>query len=94
MRMEQVIDGLQFPEGPVAMADGSVVLVEMRRRTLTRVTPEGRRETIAELGGGPNGAAIGPDGCLSRAVRTSSYRFQIPLRRTSALVERTCAMPG
>ena len=32
MNQEQVIDGLQFPEGPVAMADGSVVLVEMRRR--------------------------------------------------------------
>jgi gluconolactonase len=61
MNREEVIDGLQFPEGPVAMADGSVVLVEMRRRTLTRVTADGRRETIAELGGGPNGAAIGPD---------------------------------
>jgi gluconolactonase len=62
MQMQEVIDGLQFPEGPVAMADGSVVLVEMRRGTLTRVTADGRRETIAQLGGGPNGAAIGPDG--------------------------------
>jgi len=62
--MQQVAQGLQFPEGPVAMADGSVVLVEIRRGTLTRVTPEGRRQTIAELGGGPNGAAIGPDGAV------------------------------
>jgi gluconolactonase len=62
--VEQVAAGLQFPEGPIAMADGSVVLVEIRRRTLTRVTPDGRRETIAELGGGPNGAAIGPDGAV------------------------------
>ena len=60
--MKEVASGLQFPEGPIAMADGSVVLVEIRRGTLTRVTPDGRRETIAELGGGPNGAAIGPDG--------------------------------
>ena len=51
MQMQAVTDGLRFPEGPVAMADGSVVLVEMRRGTLTRVTPEGRRETIAHLGG-------------------------------------------
>src|SRR5215467_6534507 len=63
-RMQQVAEGLHFPEGPVAMADGSVVLVEIRRGTLTRVTPNGRRETLAELGGGPNGAAIGPDGAV------------------------------
>jgi gluconolactonase len=62
--MQQVADGLQFPEGPIAMADGSVVLVEIRRGTLTRVTPDGRRATLAELGGGPNGAAIGPDGAV------------------------------
>jgi gluconolactonase len=62
--MQEVAQGLHFPEGPVAMADGSVVLVEIRRGTLTRVTPDGRRETLAELGGGPNGAAIGPDGAV------------------------------
>ena len=41
---------------------GSVVLVEIGRGTLTRVMPNGAVEVIAELGGGPNGAAIGPDG--------------------------------
>ncbi len=64
MDIELVCEGLQFPEGPIAMADGSIVLVEIQRRTLTRVTPDGRRETIAECGGGPNGAAIGPDGAV------------------------------
>ena len=62
--IELLASGLQFPEGPVALADGSVVLVEIRRGTLTRITPDGRRETIAQLGGGPNGAAIGPDGAV------------------------------
>ena len=62
MDIELVAEGLHFPEGPIAMADGSVVLVEIRRGTLTRVTPDGKRRTIADLGGGPNGAAIGPDG--------------------------------
>jgi gluconolactonase len=62
--MQQVAQALQFPEGPIAMVDGSIVLVEIRRGTLTRVTPDGRRETIADLGGGPNGAAIGPDGAV------------------------------
>jgi gluconolactonase len=64
MQFEIVTDGLQFPEGPIAMADGSVLLVEIRRQTLTRVLPNGRQEVVAELGGGPNGAAIGPDGAV------------------------------
>lgn len=56
--------GLGFPEGPVAMADGSVVLVEIRRGTLSRCSPDGEISVIAELGGGPNGAAVGPDGAI------------------------------
>src|SRR5438046_8788295 len=54
--------GLEFPEGPVAMPDGSVVLVEIRGRRLTRVWPDGRKQVVAEMPGGPNGAALGPDG--------------------------------
>ena len=64
MDFEVVAEGLQFPEGPIAMADGSVVLVEIRRQTLTRVRPDGGTEVIAQLGGGPNGAAVGPDGAV------------------------------
>ena len=64
MDFEVVTEGLQFPEGPIAMGDGSVVLVEIRRQTLTRVAPDGRQDVIARLGGGPNGAAIGPDGAV------------------------------
>lgn len=59
---ETLADGLRFPEGPVALSDGSVLMVEIERRTLTRVDPGGRTEIVAVLGGGPNGAAIGPDG--------------------------------
>jgi gluconolactonase len=54
--------GLEFPEGPVAMPDGSVLLVEIRGQRLTRVWPSGRTEVVARIPGGPNGAAIGPDG--------------------------------
>ena len=61
-RFTEIASGLQFPEGPVAMPDGSVLLVEIRRGTLSRAWPGGRVEVVAELGGGPNGAAIGPDG--------------------------------
>ncbi|WP_281992552.1 SMP-30/gluconolactonase/LRE family protein [Sulfitobacter geojensis] len=64
MILTKVCEGLDFPEGPIAMADGSVILVEIRRQTLSRVLPDGTITVIAELGGGPNGAAIGPDGMV------------------------------
>jgi hypothetical protein len=35
-----VAAGLEFPEGPVAMRDGSVVLVECKRGTLSLVSPD------------------------------------------------------
>ena len=59
---KEITSGLQFPEGPIAMPDGSVILVEIARETLTRVTPDGKQHVIAKLGGGPNGAAVGPNG--------------------------------
>jgi len=62
--MREFAKGLRFPEGPIAMPDGTIVLVEIERGTLSRVTPDGTIEVIAKLGGGPNGAAIGPDGAV------------------------------
>ncbi|MEM9747947.1 MAG: SMP-30/gluconolactonase/LRE family protein [Actinomycetota bacterium] len=60
--LTEITDGLDFPEGPVALPDGSVVVVEMFGEKLTRVTPDGGHETIADIPGGPNGAALGPEG--------------------------------
>lgn len=62
--LRTVTEGLRFPEGPIAMADGSVVLTEIAAGVITRVRPDGTKETVAEPGGGPNGAAIGADGAL------------------------------
>ena len=64
MEFEIVAEGLAFPEGPVWMEDGSIILVEIAKGCITRIWGDGRSEVIAETGGGPNGAAIGPDGAL------------------------------
>lgn len=61
-QITEITAGLQFPEGPIAMPDGSIIVVEIQRGTVSRVSPEGSIEVIATPGGGPNGAAIGPDG--------------------------------
>ena len=59
-----VCDGLAFPEGPLELPGGDILVTEIHAGTLTRVTPSGAKSTFATTGGGPNGAAIGPDGAI------------------------------
>jgi len=62
MSVRIIAEGLAFPEGPVVLPDGDVLVVEVLGGRLTRVAPDGRKTVVAHTGGGPNGAAIGPDG--------------------------------
>lgn len=62
--MHELANGLRFPEGPVAMADGSVILVEIEAGRITRVTADGAKTTVATIAGAPNGIALGPEGKL------------------------------
>ncbi|HEY4201293.1 MAG TPA: SMP-30/gluconolactonase/LRE family protein [Devosiaceae bacterium] len=68
-----ITSSLRFPEGPIAMPDGSVILVELNGQCLSRVSPDGAITKIADIPGAPNGAAIGPDGkcyvCNNGGVR-------------------------
>ncbi len=73
--IELVTEGLEFPEGPIAMNDGSVILTEIKGRRLTRVKPDGSKEVVAETGGGPNGAAIGPDGAIYVTNNGGSFEW-------------------
>lgn len=75
MDIALVAEGLEFPEGPVAMADGSVLVVEIKGRRITRVRPDGSKELLVETGGGPNGLAIGPDGALWIANNGGSFSW-------------------
>ena len=91
-------EGLQFPEGPVAMPDGSVVLVEIQRETISRVAPDGSVSVLIDVGGGPNGLALGPDeafylcnngGFLFRTVAgLNRTRSGVHPRYTSGRIER------
>ncbi|MGB3302022.1 MAG: SMP-30/gluconolactonase/LRE family protein [Gordonia sp. (in: high G+C Gram-positive bacteria)] len=74
---EIVTTGLLFPEGPVVLPNGDVLTVEIHRGTLTRVSPDGTRTIVAELGGGPNGAAIGPDGRVYIANSGGQNRIMV-----------------
>lgn len=75
MEFEVVAEGLEFPEGPIAMADGSVILTEIKGQRLTRIFPGGRKEIVCETSGGPNGAAVGPDGAIYITNNGGSFEW-------------------
>lgn len=56
--------GLLIPEGPVVLADGACIVVEVGSGRITRFAADGAATVIATVPGGPNGAALGPDGGL------------------------------
>ena len=60
----EIAGGLSFPEGPVWMPDGGLVIVEIAAGCVSRISPDGRKQVIATPGGSPNGAALGSDGYL------------------------------
>ena len=66
----EVASGLQYPEGPVWLPDGTLLAVDVKAGTLVRFKscPQNPDKYIAaapvNLGGSPNGAALGPDGAL------------------------------
>ena len=75
MDIQLVAENLDFPEGPIAMADGSIILTEIKGQRLSRITPDGKKTTVAETGGGPNGAAIGPDGAIYVTNNGGSFEW-------------------
>ncbi len=77
LELTLVAEGLKFPEGPVAMADGSVILTEMDARRVSRVAPDGKVTVVAETDGGPNGLAIGPDGALYVTNNGGAFQFRL-----------------
>jgi gluconolactonase len=82
--LREVAVGLAFPEGPVVLPNGDLLVVEVRAGRLTRVAPDGTKEVIAELRGGPNGAAIGPDGAAyvvnnGGFAWSDTWGFPVPL---------------
>ncbi len=62
--LSEIASGLRFPEGPVALPGGDVLVCEIAAGRIARIAPDGARTVAARTGGGPNGAALGPDGRL------------------------------
>ncbi|MGE0825778.1 MAG: SMP-30/gluconolactonase/LRE family protein [Candidatus Binatia bacterium] len=64
MQATVIATGLEFPEGPVWSKDGSLYVTEIRGGQIRKIAADGTASVFARTGGGPNGAALGPDGAL------------------------------
>ncbi len=63
--LTELAEGLRFPEGPVVLPDGDLLVCELRSGTLSKVPQAGGAPVVvATVGGSANGAAIGPDGAI------------------------------
>lgn len=62
--LTEVASGLFFPEGPVWLPDGTVLVTELGGACVTRVAPDGTVSRLSDNGGSPNGLALGRDGAL------------------------------
>jgi len=75
LELTELCSGLGFPEGPVAMNDGSLLFVDIKEQTLARLGTDGKVSVVAEIPGGPNGVAIGPDGAAYVCNNGGVYSF-------------------
>lgn len=57
------VSGLGFPEGPVALPDGSIAFVDLVHQKIRAFDGHATR-VIASVPGCPNGMCLGPDGAL------------------------------
>lgn len=89
LNLKVVAQGLGFPEGPVAMADGSLLFVEIKKQQLSRLGADGTVSQVADLAGGPNGVAIGPDKAAYVCNNGGIYSFV-----SNRLGSATLSFPG
>ena len=75
LAMTTVATGLHFPEAPVVMRDGSLLFVQIQAKQVSRLKADGKVEVVAQLEGGPNGLAIGPDKALYIANDGGRFSF-------------------
>ena len=74
-RLDILATDIGFPEGPLALGDGTVLVCDVHGGLVRKVVG-GRSSVLVDLGGGPNGLALGPDGWLYVANNGGAMRWR------------------
>ncbi len=83
--------GLNFPEGPVVLPDGSWLVVEMAQPgSVTHISPDGRDKQVIARTGRPNGLAVDKNGHIWVAESAQSVLLRMTLEGKTEVVASAC----
>lgn len=84
--------GLQNPEGPVALPDGSWVIVEggAERGCITHISADGQTKRIVKKTGRPNGLAVDADGVIWAAESKTPSLLRVTMEGKAEVVATGC----
>lgn len=83
--------GLNFPEGPVVLPDGSWLVVEMAQPgSVTHISPDGRDKQVIARTGRPNGLAVDKNGHIWVAESAQSALLRMTLEGKTEVVASAC----
>lgn len=83
---ELIAEGLGYPESPVYLPGGGILLVEIKGNKLSRISASGEKEEIVNLPGGPNGCAFGPDGHVYVANNGGFNWVEMPIGKQTICI--------
>jgi gluconolactonase len=85
-------DGLSAPEGPVALSDGTWLMVEggAERGCVTHVSADGRRQRIIKKTGRPNGLAVDSKGVIWVAESKQPSLVRLTMEGQAKVVATAC----
>ena len=84
--------GLIYPEGPVALPDGSWLIVEggAERGSITHISPDGRSKSIVAKTGRPNGLAVDKAGTIWAAESKVPSLIRVSMDGKVEVVATAC----
>lgn len=84
--------GLQNPEGPVALPDGSWVIVEggAERGCITHISADGANKRVVKKTGRPNGLAVDAEGVIWAAESKTPSLLRVTLAGKCEVVATGC----
>ncbi len=84
--------GLQNPEGPVALPDGSWVIVEggAERGCITHISADGQTKRIVKKTGRPNGLAVDTDGVIWAAESKTPSLLRVTMDGKVDVIATAC----
>ena len=85
-------DGLSAPEGPVALPDGTWLIVEgsAERGCVTHISADGRTKRVVKKTGRPNGLAVDSDSVIWVAESKTPSLVRLTMEGKSEVVATDC----